>query len=133
VPGRPCSQTIRQVVRTSAGGSQLRIRLSNAYGLTAVTIGPVRVARRVGDAAIDPASDRVVRFDGQPAVTIAPGQSVVSDAVALPVATLQNWRSACICRRAPAAPASTAKACRQFIWRQGRIPPQRPFFGGANG
>ncbi|SHN44498.1 Lysophospholipase L1 [Duganella sacchari] len=83
-------QTIRQVVRTSAGGSQLRIRLSNAYGLTAVTIGPVRVARRVGDAAIDPASDRVVRFDGQPAVTIAPGQSVVSDAVALPVATLQE-------------------------------------------
>ncbi|TAL74375.1 MAG: SGNH/GDSL hydrolase family protein, partial [Rhodanobacter sp.] len=34
------AQTVRQVVRTSVAGTQLRIRISNLFGATAVTLGP---------------------------------------------------------------------------------------------
>lgn len=38
-------QTLRQVVRVSAGGTKLRIRLSNAYGTTALRLAEATVTR----------------------------------------------------------------------------------------
>ena len=37
-------QTLRQVVRLSAGGRGVRVRLSNAYGAAPLTVTDVRVA-----------------------------------------------------------------------------------------
>ncbi len=52
--------TLRQIVRLSIGGSRLRVRISNAFGTTPLTIGAVHVAGALspGSARIDPASDR---------------------------------------------------------------------------
>lgn len=85
------AQTVRQVIRTSIGGSSLRIRLSNLYGDGAVTIGPVHVALQTSGSSIQPASDHALTFDGKSEVTIAQGESVVSDPVTTPVAPLQQW------------------------------------------
>ncbi|HEX7983583.1 MAG TPA: hypothetical protein VF616_08715, partial [Duganella sp.] len=74
-------QTIRQVVRTSVGGDSVRIRLSNLHGAGPVGIGPVHVAVRATGASIEPGSDRALTFNGSPTVTIANGDSVLSDAV----------------------------------------------------
>ena len=74
------AQTIRQIVRTSIGGSAVRVRLSNLYGSAPLTIGSAHVALRAGGAAIEPGSDHVLTFGGRPA-TIAQGESIVSDPV----------------------------------------------------
>ena len=83
-------QIIRQVVRTSVAGTQVRIRLSNLFGTAPLTIGPAGVARHAGGAAIAPGSAQALRFGGMPTVTIAPGASVTSDPVAMRVGALQD-------------------------------------------
>lgn len=81
-------RTLRQVVRLSLGGEQVRIRLANTFGEEAVTIGAARVALRAADAAIDAASDHQVTFSGLPAITIPAGAVVLSDPVDLAVPNL---------------------------------------------
>src|SRR4051812_20955055 len=54
------NQTIRMFVRSSLGGSRLRVQLSNAYGTTALTIGAVHVARRAKESEITAGTDRPV-------------------------------------------------------------------------
>jgi len=81
--------TLRQVVRASIGGSRLRIRLSNLYGDTPVTIGPVRVAEAGVGAATGAPPDRLVTFGGKPTVTLAAGADALSDPITLPVRALE--------------------------------------------
>jgi lysophospholipase L1-like esterase len=83
------AQTLRQVVRTSAGGTRVRIRVSNLYGTQPLTVGAARVGLSAGDARVAAGSDRPLLFDGRPAVTIAAGGSALSDPVDLAVAALQ--------------------------------------------
>jgi len=84
------TQTVRQIIRTSLGGSSLRIRLSNLLGTAPVIIGPVHVALHDDDAAIAPGSDRALTFGGKSAVTIAKGDSALSDPVKMEVTALQE-------------------------------------------
>jgi lysophospholipase L1-like esterase len=83
-------QTVRQVVRISAGGEQLRLRLSNAYGKAAMVIGPVHVARSSGGATTEAGSDHVVLFNGHATVTIPKGGDALSDPVNFAVAPLDQ-------------------------------------------
>src|SRR5690242_475449 len=48
------NRTIREIVRVSAGGSRVRIRLSNQGGDRPLVVGSVHVALRTSGAAIDP-------------------------------------------------------------------------------
>ena len=83
-------QTVRQIVRVSAGGSAVRVRLSNLFGTGPVTIGPARVALRAEGSSTVPGSDHALAFTGRPAVTIPQGGSVLSDPVAMDVKPLQE-------------------------------------------
>jgi len=78
--------TLRQIVRVTADGREVRLRLSNAYGAEPLHLDDVRVARRDTGSRIDPATDREVTFSGKSGVTIAPGAYALSDPVALDVA-----------------------------------------------
>ncbi len=85
--------TLRQFVHLTVGGSQLRVRLSNAFGTAPLRVTAVHVARPAGEAgsgAIDAASDTPVTFGGAKEVTIPAGAEYLSDAVAFPVAALAN-------------------------------------------
>jgi len=84
------AQTVRQVVRTSIGGSALRMRLSNLDGTGPTLVGPVRVALHANGSAIVPRTDHALTFHGQSTVTLAKGESVLSDPVAMHVAPLQE-------------------------------------------
>jgi lysophospholipase L1-like esterase len=84
------AQTVRQIVRVSVGGASLRIRLSNLYGSGPITIGPVHIAVQATGSSIQPGSDHALTFDGKSNVTIAKGESVLSDPVAASVAPLQE-------------------------------------------
>src|SRR5262249_19501611 len=81
-------QTLRQIVRTCMGVEGGRIRLSNAYGGEDVVLGAARVAVSAGGAAIVEATNRVLRFNGSPTITISAGTFVVSDPVRLRVPAL---------------------------------------------
>lgn len=84
------AQTVRQVVRASISGSQVRVRLSNLFGNVPVTLGPVHVALSAHEADTVPGSDHMLLFDGKPTVTIAKGESVLSDPVNMDVKALQE-------------------------------------------
>ncbi len=74
--------TLRQVVRLSVGGTQLRLRLSNLFGTTPLILRGVHLALAGPAGTIRPGSDRALTFGGAPAVTLPPGAVAVSDPVA---------------------------------------------------
>ena len=80
-------ETVRQVVHTSVGGDQLRLRLSNEFGDRLLRVGEVHVARRAGTSGTDivPATDRTVTFGGHRTATVPVGAPMVSDPVRLAV------------------------------------------------
>jgi hypothetical protein len=71
-------------VRPDGWGPQTRIRLSNAFGTQPVTFNDTFVGLQESGSAILKGTNQRVLFAGQKSVTVPPGQSVVSDAVALP-------------------------------------------------
>ncbi|WP_235785744.1 SGNH/GDSL hydrolase family protein [Sphingomonas sp. PR090111-T3T-6A] len=76
-------KTVRNIVRVSAAGRRLRIRLSNAFGRKPLVIDAAGIARAEapGEADIVAASRHRLTFSGSPSVTIAPGREVWSDPV----------------------------------------------------
>ena len=84
--------TLRQIVHLSIGGSQLRVRVSNAFGTQPLHLTAVHVARPVSAAGapIEGGSDTPVMFSGSPDVMIPAGAEYLSDAVAFPVAALSS-------------------------------------------
>jgi lysophospholipase L1-like esterase len=79
------NQTLREIVRTSIGGAEVRVRLSNAYGKETAQVGSVHIALRSRDSGVVAGSDRVLTFGGQPSVSIPPDALVLSDPVKLDV------------------------------------------------
>ncbi len=84
--------TVRQIFHLSAGGPVLRVHVSNAFGVEALHLTSVHVARPLSPAspAIDPASDRPLTFAGKAEVTIPPGAEFVSDPVDYSVTPLSD-------------------------------------------
>jgi lysophospholipase L1-like esterase len=83
-------ETLRLIVHTSAGGDQLRLRISNTFGTEPLAIGAAHVARRDTGARIVAGTDRTVTFGGQPSFMVPPGGLMVSDPVALRVPPLSD-------------------------------------------
>ena len=86
-PDRAGAITLRQVVRVSAGGERVRIRLSNAFGTRPLAIGGAHVARSVA-----PGTPRIeggarLTFSGRSDAIIPAGAEMYSDPVALHIAT----------------------------------------------
>jgi lysophospholipase L1-like esterase len=72
-------QTVRQVLHMAGGGERLRVRLTNRYGRTPLTIGAATAAAEHGQAALT--------FDGAEKLTIPPGEEAAGDPMDLPVAS----------------------------------------------
>lgn len=77
-------QTFRLIVKPDAWGPQARIRLSNVFGSKPVTFDGAYIGLQESGAAVLKGTNQPVLFDGKKSVTVAPGRSIVSDAVALP-------------------------------------------------
>lgn len=75
--------TGRFVVRTSVGGTNPRVRLSNVAGAEPIAVGPVHLGLHAGDGAVAPGTNRPVTFGGAATVTIAAGAVVLGDPVDL--------------------------------------------------
>ncbi len=72
-------RTIREIVHVSIGGTQVRVRLSNAYGAGPLHIGEMHVGLHSTGASIASGSDRMLTFNGSVSTTIPAGALAVSD------------------------------------------------------
>lgn len=82
------SNTLRQVFKVSVGGEEVRMAFSNQYGRSPLTLNAVRLAESAGAGAIDSSTEVALTFNGATSVTLAPGQSLYSDAAAFPLEAL---------------------------------------------
>jgi lysophospholipase L1-like esterase len=100
-PGRPwlgpnwssegfADQTVRQVIRVSAGGASVRVRLSNLYGSSPLRIAGATIGTSDGGATVRPDTMRLLRFGGRSAAAIPAGGGLASDAVRLPTRPLEH-------------------------------------------
>lgn len=81
------NRTMRMTALTSAGGSAVRVRLTNRFGKNPLVVGKAAIGPRHKpfNADLVPASIHALSFGGQAGVTIPPGDEVVSDPVAMNV------------------------------------------------
>ncbi|WP_129643077.1 GDSL-type esterase/lipase family protein [Peristeroidobacter agariperforans] len=75
------NQTVRQIIPVSVGGSRVRIKLSNEYGVGALIVGAAHVAVQSTGASTVPGTDRALTFRGQASVVIPEGAAAFSDPV----------------------------------------------------
>ncbi|MGO8766552.1 MAG: SGNH/GDSL hydrolase family protein [Limisphaerales bacterium] len=73
------SNTLRQVVQVSIGGTKLRVKFSNIFGNGPVTMAAAHLALSAGADAIQTNTDTALTFNGQPSATIPAGQAIWSD------------------------------------------------------
>lgn len=84
------SVTLRQLIRLSIGGSELRIRVSNAFGIEPLHVSALHIARPLSmtSSRIDPRSDRVATFGERKEVIIPAGGEITSDPIRMPIEPL---------------------------------------------
>nr|WP_328707582.1 SGNH/GDSL hydrolase family protein [Streptomyces sp. GS7] len=83
-------QTVRQVVRVSAGGAQARIKLSNRYGAAPLKVAGATIARTAQGASVQAGSVRQLTFGHGRSATIPAGGELLSDGVGLRVRALES-------------------------------------------
>jgi hypothetical protein len=84
------NHTVRQVVRVSAGGSLVRIRLSNVESSTPLRVAGATIATAGQGASVRPGSVRRLTFGHATSVTVPPGGERASDAAPLLVRPLDR-------------------------------------------
>lgn len=84
--------TLRQIVHLSAGGTALRVHLSNAFGTQPLHVTSAHIARPLSPASpkIDPVTDKALTFSGSADVTIPAGAEYISDPIAVAVPPLSD-------------------------------------------
>ncbi|MNM24466.1 GDSL-like Lipase/Acylhydrolase [compost metagenome] len=84
-PVQFAAQTVRQDMRLGSKGDALRLRISNELGTTPLHVEEVRVRLKDGNAAALP-----VTVDGHASIDVPVGAALLSDALPLQVAALQE-------------------------------------------
>jgi lysophospholipase L1-like esterase len=80
IPGLS-NNTLRQVVRVSLGGDSLRVRFSNEFSTSPVTMRAVQIAVSTGGSAIDVSTNKELKFNSKPEVIMNPGVAITSDPI----------------------------------------------------
>jgi lysophospholipase L1-like esterase len=84
------NQTLRQIVRVSIGGPEVRAVFSNAFGSAPLRVGAASIALRDKSDTIVSGSSRPLMFSGKPSAIIAAGAVLVSDPVTLTIPDLAD-------------------------------------------
>jgi hypothetical protein len=83
-------QTVRDIVHTSVGGREIRIRISNVFGSAPLVVSDVHIAISVSGAETKMGTTRQALFKGSKSVTIPAGDRAFSDPVQLAVGAETN-------------------------------------------
>jgi lysophospholipase L1-like esterase len=87
-PSTVTDVTMRQLVRVSAAGAKVRVRLSNEFGASALVIGKAMIAPAAADGSAG--AGKALTFGGAASAEIYPGAPLYSDPVDLPVTALEE-------------------------------------------
>jgi lysophospholipase L1-like esterase len=71
--------TLRQIVRVTLGGKELRVRFSNLFGDGPLSVDSAQLAISAGGGAIQPGTGKRLKFRGFDSVTIPQGGETFSD------------------------------------------------------
>ncbi len=85
--------TVRQIIKVTTSGNEFKLRLSNQYGKSDVTIHSLHIAKQGPEAdksTIVTDTDTVVTVDGQEEFVIPAGQVIETDGVKFAVNALDN-------------------------------------------
>lgn len=74
--------SLRQVVEVSIGGDTLRVKFSNEFSASAVTMRSVYIAVSTGGSTVDTSTSKELTFNGNPEVTMDTGTAITSDPIA---------------------------------------------------
>lgn len=85
-------QSVRMIVRTSVGGEKVRIRVSNAFGTQAITVGhaTVGIPSASGSPDLVAGSVKELTFNGSESFTLYKGTEALSDPVDFAVPALSE-------------------------------------------
>ena len=103
------NQTIRNVVYLSTGGSQIRVRISNAFGANPLNVGAATVGISAGGAASVPGTLHALTFAGNTSIVVAADSEAVSDPVNLEIPPLTTLAVSIFL------PSSTGLATQHFL------------------
>jgi len=76
------NNSLRQIVRVSIGGDTLRIKFSNEFSTSPVTMKSVQIAVSTGENTINLSTNKELTFGGNAEITMDAGSAVTSDPVA---------------------------------------------------
>jgi lysophospholipase L1-like esterase len=76
------NNTLRQVVCVSVGGKTVRLKFSNEFSKSPVTLKMVKIAVSKGGSTIEESTTKALMFEGKPEITMEPGTEVFSDPIA---------------------------------------------------
>ena len=93
--------TLRQIVHVSIGGSKIRVRFSNAFGKSALTISSAHVAKAAGGSVIKAGTDQPLSFDEESSVTIPAGALAYSDPLEFDLSPLSDLAVTIYLKNAP--------------------------------
>lgn len=82
--------TLRQVVHVTLGGGELRLRLSNEFGSTPLSLDSVHIALPAAPGTIRPETDHPLTFSSKASVTIPEGALMFSDPIAFAIPPLSD-------------------------------------------
>jgi len=94
--------TLRQIVQPAISGHKIRITLSNLFGHAPLSIDVACVARSTDGDVIEPGSSQYLTFNGNRAVVIPAGTSLLSDPLDFEVTALTNLAISVHVQSAPA-------------------------------
>lgn len=84
------NQTLRQVIYSSVGGEQIKVRISNVFGSKDLEVGAASIALQDKGKGIISGSHRSLAFSGQTSIIVPAGAFVFSDPVNLTTDGLSN-------------------------------------------
>lgn len=79
------NNTIRQIIRVSIGGEQLRLRFSNIFSDEQTVLKSVTVGNALEGSVIDAKTQKSLSFNGNAGVTLNPGTDIFSDSFNFPL------------------------------------------------
>ena len=84
--------TVRQIIRVTTSGENMKLKFSNQYGTSDVTVKSLHIAKQVqaDKSTIDTSTDTVVTVGGSEEFVIPAGQTIETDPVYFPVNALEN-------------------------------------------
>lgn len=138
--------TIRQIIRVTAGGPQIRLRLSNQYGECDVEVTSMHVAKQSKDALADgkghgnskvdmstilPETDMAVTVNGETSFVIPRGQVIFTDPIDLAVEGLENLAISMYFGKAPTTNITGHRGARATTYQMKGDQTSRETFIGA--